>query len=76
MRYINYFEEVLNGFIPLDKPMILQRVILSGLPDVEGGEINYSDSDEELDSSEKKRKHAQVICSPYIQVFKNGQLAF
>ncbi len=55
MRYINYFEEVLNGFIPLDKPMILQRVILSGLPDVEGGEINYSESDEELDSSEKKR---------------------
>jgi phosphatidylinositol-3,4,5-trisphosphate 3-phosphatase and dual-specificity protein phosphatase PTEN len=33
-RYLGYFDEVLHGFIPLNKPLILQRLIINGIPDV------------------------------------------
>jgi len=32
---MGYFGEVLKGYIPLNRPLILQRVIMNGMPDVE-----------------------------------------
>jgi hypothetical protein len=34
MRYLTYFEEVLNGFIPLHKPLILSRIVMQGIPKI------------------------------------------
>lgn len=51
-RYLSYFEEVLNGFIPLNKPLILQRIIMSGIPDVEGGESSNSSTPREGSSDD------------------------
>ena len=47
MRYLEYFSEVLKGFIPLNKPLILQRIIMNGLPDVEDDEFD-EEEDENL----------------------------
>ncbi len=33
-RYVGYFAEVMKGYIPLNRPLILQRVIMNGVPDV------------------------------------------
>jgi hypothetical protein len=77
LRYLGYFGEVLKGFIPLNKPLILQRVIMNGLPDVEDensfvNEDGYEDNDDEqLSPGEggfkvKKGEQRRVICTPYI----------
>jgi hypothetical protein len=77
LRYLGYFGEVLKGFIPLNKPLILQRVIMNGLPDVEdensfGNEDGYDDNDDEKLSpgdggyKVKKGEQRRIICTPYI----------
>jgi hypothetical protein len=70
-RYLRYFEEVLNGFIPIDKPLILQRIIMNGIPDIEGDQPDFvvkmgsGESDDEELSGARKRHH-RTLCSPYI----------
>eukprot|EP00347_Sterkiella_histriomuscorum_P007642 403348134 len=83
MRYLSYFQEVIHGYIPLNKPLILQRIIMNGIPDIESeleedGQIDTEESnDETLDkNSPGKRVRQKALCAPYIQLFKNGQRLF
>ncbi len=48
---MGYFGEVLKGYIPLNRPLILQRVIMNGMPDVEE-DREYGEEDE--DSGDEK----------------------
>jgi hypothetical protein len=89
-RYLGYFDEVLHGFIPLNKPLILQRLIINGIPDVTLGtdeateDINDEEDDEEslqrtspeVSSKSKRKGKRRVICAPYIQIFKNGKRVY
>jgi hypothetical protein len=79
----------LHGFIPLNKPLILQRLIINGIPDVTLGMEDELDEDEEEDEDESlqntspetkdkkpEKKKRRVICAPYIQIFKNGKRVY
>lgn len=64
---MRYFEEVLNGFIPIDKPLILQRIIMNGIPDIEGDQADFQ-GDRQSDDEDLagKGKQQRILCSPYI----------
>jgi hypothetical protein len=57
-RYLQYFSNMLDGVKPRSEPLLLRRIIISGIPifgDNGGGEENNG-------------------CCPYIQLFKSGKL--
>ena len=72
MRYLDYFSDVLKGFTPINKPMVLQRIIMNGMPDVAADEEDEFDEDEDEklspgDGRQGATVHGRrVLCTPYI----------
>mmetsp|Transcript_33698 Transcript_33698/g.32722 ORF Transcript_33698/g.32722 Transcript_33698/m.32722 type:complete len:90 (-) Transcript_33698:898-1167(-) len=73
---MNYFEDVINGFIPINKPLILQRIIMNGIPAVSSEEDSDqgAKSDEENLGQTAQNKEDALVCAPYFQLFKNGKI--
>lgn len=53
LRQMKFFDEILNGFIPLSKPMILQRIVINGMPDLNPNEMGAGYWEEEGSDDEK-----------------------
>jgi hypothetical protein len=60
---------------------------MNGVPDVEGDELSEEDEDDDqlspgeigsemVHNKNRKMTKRRVLCTPYIQIFKNGKRVF
>lgn len=79
VRYASYFANMLDGVRPSQPPLLLKRIIMSEAPKF-GKRLANSASSGDLSSEENANpphpREALSGCSPYLQLFKAGNLVF
>ena len=68
-RYTNYFTNMLDGVRPSQPPLLLKRIILNEAP-------KYGKRPPALEGTPPSDKPDELGCSPYLQIFKAGNLVF
>jgi len=68
-RYTNYFTNMLDGVRPSQPPLLLKRIIMSEAP-------KFGKRPPPAEGSPEPDKADEIGCSPYLQIFKAGNLVF
>lgn len=68
-RYTNYFTNMLDGVRPSQPPLLLKRIIMSEAP-------KFGKRPPPLEGAPASDKPDELGCSPYLQIFKAGNLVF